>query len=179
MSDENQQLAVVEQKQMVVSAPVHRTRDAICAAVGISDDSSKSLSVVIKTYLKNKGLKGADLQAEYYRILREDTAPLVSAKVAMAISNGWLQEIRTYNLDKKTGEETKFAVIYSQPKVAKTKALSVSQQEKILAAVGGKDSAQGKQILEYLTKNGMLAKVKVTEVVAEVVQEKVVSEQPA
>jgi hypothetical protein len=158
----SEELAVLEQKPLMV-APVHKTRAAICAQIKIQDDPSKSISAVIKDYLKSRGLKGADLQAEYNRILREDTAPIAAAKVGDAIAKGWLQEIRTYNLDKKTGEETKFAIIYSAPKVPKVKALSVSQQEKILSLLG-KDSAMARQMMELLAKNKMAANVKVRDV---------------
>lgn len=173
------ELAVIEPTtQAIATVKPHRTRLAILTACGIPDrDPSKSLATVIKSYLKDvRGLKGADLNAEYLRILREDTAPLVAAKVATAIAAGWTQEIRTYNLDKKTGEETKFAVVYAMPKANKVKALSVSQQEALFESVGGKDTVQGKAMLAFLEKNGMLAKAKVTDVETTVTP---IEEQPA
>jgi hypothetical protein len=121
------------------------------------DNPDKSLSVVIKDYLKSKGLKGKDLQAEYTRILKEETAPLIAGKIAQATADGWLPEYRAYKLDK-TGNEVKFAVIYSAPKKEKVTPLSVSQYEKLLASVGGKDSAQGKQMNEWIEKQGMTPK---------------------
>lgn len=143
-----------------------RTRAEILAKTGpdVKDNPAKSLAAVIKGHLKDKmNLKGKELSAEYARILREDTYAYVLGKIEKAKADGYTLELRPMK-DTKDGQE-KFGVNFIPPKAPKR--LTQSEQDKVLAAVGGANSAIGKQVLEQLTKSGMLAMPKVVNVEVE------------
>lgn len=161
MADENNQIVVREAQAPVVAVGTSKspTALALLASVGIPDNPGRTFSQVIKDYLKAApfNLKGNDLTQAYYRILKQDLSGLIAARIQQAVADGWIQEFRPGKLSKE-GKETRFSVSFFEPKAAKVKAISKTQEDRIATLFGGRDSALGKQVLEYLAKGGMLAK---------------------
>lgn len=158
-----------EQKSTAMVQFSLNNRQALLQRLGVTDDGSLNLTKVIKTYLESQGMKGKELKEETNRILRGETVQNhIDAEIGTAQRAGWGREIRYGKASAKDGKTRSFVVTYREPASAKVKAISKSQEEKIMELVGGRDSALGRQILENLAKGKMLSESKVKDVDATV-----------
>lgn len=159
----------VRAEQPVVAVKPHRTRAEIIAKiglVGLVDDPSKSLAKVIKDKLRADGLSARDANTEYMRLLKEDLEAIIDARIREAEKAGWTKEYRAGKVNAKTGEEGRFSVGFIPPKAPKQ--LTLTEQQKFIEMLGGKDSAKAKELMQYLADNNRLVKVKAREVEATV-----------
>lgn len=151
-------------------------RAAILSKLGITDNGSLSLTKLVKAWLEGQGFKKAELRDETNRILRGgDVQGFIDAEIGAAARQGWDREIRYGKPSAADGKVRKIYITLSEPKAAKVKAMTRSQEDKLVELFGGKDSQLAKQALELLSKGNMRAK----EVVRNVETEKVEDKQPA